>query len=154
MLHKILRIVALILSVAGIFFLGRIIAEGDDEIKAAALAGDTAIVEPMAIVAYIILGLVLLFVLVFVVKNLFTNTSGLKNTLIGVGAFAAVLIISYVISVGPDESFTAGLYKYGDTMATESESKVVGGGLIAFYILIVIAAVSMIFSGVKKTISK
>ncbi|WP_422106180.1 hypothetical protein [Winogradskyella sp.] len=154
MLHKILKIVALILSVAGIIFLGRIIAEGDDEIKAAALAGDTAIVEPMAIVAYIILGLVLLFVVVFVVKNLFTNTSGLKNTLIGVGAFAAVLIISYVISVGPDESFNAGFYKYGDTMASEGESKIVGGGLIAFYILIVIAAVSMIFSGVKKTISK
>ena len=154
MLHKILRIVALILSVAGIIFLGRIIAEGDDEIKAAALAGDTAIVEPMAIVAYIILGLVLLFVVVFVIKNLGTNTSGLKNTLIGVGAFAAVLIISYVISVGPDEGFNASMYKYGDNMATESESKVVGGGLIAFYILIVIAAISMIFSGVKKTISK
>ncbi|WP_299524459.1 hypothetical protein [Winogradskyella sp.] len=154
MLHKILRIVALVISLAGIIFLGRIIAEGDDEIKAAALAGDTAIVDPLAIVAYIILGLVLLFVVVFVVKNLFTNTSGLKNTLIGIGAFAAVLIISYVISVGPDESFAKGLYKYGDTMASESESKVVGGGLIAFYILIVIAAISMIFSGVKKTISK
>ncbi|MCT4630554.1 hypothetical protein [Winogradskyella sp.] len=154
MLHKILKIVALVLSLAGIVSLGRIIAEGDEEIKAAALAGDTAIVEPMAIIAYIILGLVLLFVVVFVVKNLFTNTSGLKNTLIGVGVFAAVLIISYVISNGPDESFASGLYKYGDKMATESESKLVGGGLIAFYILIVIAAISMIFSGVKKTISK
>ncbi|MAB48432.1 MAG: hypothetical protein CMC05_07355 [Flavobacteriaceae bacterium] len=154
MLHKILKIVALLLSVAGIFFLGRIIVEGDDEIKAAALAGDTAIVDPIAIIAYITLGIVLLFVVVFVLKNLFTNTSGLKNTLIGVGAFAAVLIISYVISVGPDESFLKGLYKSGDTLATESESKLVGGGLIAFYVLIVIAAVAMIFSGVKKTLSK
>lgn len=154
MLHKILKIVALVLSLAGVVFLGRIIAEGDEEIKAAALAGDTAIVEPMAIIAYIILGLVLLFVVGFVVKNLFTNTAGLKNTLIGVGAFAVVLIISYVISNGPDESFAKGLYKYGDTMASEGESKLVGGGLIAFYMLIVIAAVSMIYSGVKKTISK
>ena len=154
MLHKILRIVALVLSVAGIIFLGRIIAEGDEEIKAAALAGDTAIVEPMAIIAYITLGLIVLFVAVFVVKNLVTNASGLKNTLIGIGAFAAVLIVAYVISNGPDESFQNGLYKYGDKMASEGESKLVGGGLIAFYFLIIIAAVSMIFSGVKKTISK
>jgi len=149
MLHKILRIVALVLSVAGIIFLGRIIAEGDEEIKAAALAGDTAIVEPMAIVAYIILGLVLLFVVVFVIKNLFTNTSGLKNTLIGVGAFAAILIISYVVSGGDPVQ-----YKLQDGFATDGQSTMVGAGLVAFYILIIAAALAMIFSGVKKVISK
>ena len=149
MLHKILKIVALVLSVLGIVFLGRIIAEGDEEIKAAALAGDTAIVEPMAIIAYIILGLVLLFVVVFVLKNLFTNTSGLKNTLIGIGAFAAVLIISYVVSGGDPIQ-----YKLQDGFATDGQSTMVGAGLVAFYVLIVIAALAMIFSGVKKVISK
>ena len=149
MLHKILKIVAAILSVLGIVFLGRIIAEGDDEIKAAALAGDTAIVDPIAIVAYITLGLVLLFVLVFVIKNLFTNTTGLKNTLIGVGAFAAVLIISYAVSGGDPIQ-----YKMQEGFATESQSQMVGAGLTAFYILIIVAALAMIFSGVKKVISK
>ena len=149
MLHKVLKIVALVLSLAGIVFLGRIIAEGDDEIKAAALAGDTAIVDPIAIVAYIILGLVLLFVVVFVIKNLFTNTSGLKNTLIGIGAFAAVLIISYVVSSGDPMK-----YKLQDGIATDGQSHMVGAGLTAFYILIVVAALAMIFSGVKKVISK
>ncbi|MDY2585921.1 hypothetical protein [Winogradskyella aquimaris] len=149
MLHKILKIVALILSVLGIVFLGRIIAKGDEEIKAAALAGDTAIVDPMAIIAYITLGLVLLFVVVFVLKNLFTNTSGLKNTLIGVGAFAAVLIISYVVSGGDTMK-----YKLQEGIATEGQSHMVGAGLTAFYILIIVAALAMIFSGVKKVISK
>ncbi|MBO3115492.1 hypothetical protein J4050_01965 [Winogradskyella sp. DF17] len=149
MLHKILKIVAAILSVLGIVFLGRIIARGDDEIKAAALAGDTAIVDPIAIVAYITLGLVLLFVVVFVVKNLFTNTAGLKNTLIGVGAFVAVLIISYMLSGGDPMQ-----YKMQDGFATEGQSQLVGAGLTAFYILIIVAAVAMIFSGVKKVISK
>ncbi|REG89006.1 hypothetical protein [Winogradskyella sediminis] len=148
-MHKILKIVAAIISVLGIIFLGRIIAVGDDEIKAAALAGDTAIVDPIAITAYIILGLVLLFVVVFVLKNLFTNTAGLKNTLIGVGAFAAVLIISYVISGGDDMQ-----YKLQDGIATESQSTMVGAGLVAFYILLAVAAITMIFSGVKKVISK
>ncbi|WP_299128195.1 hypothetical protein [uncultured Winogradskyella sp.] len=149
MLHKILKIVALVLSVLGIVFLGRIIAKGDEDIKAAALAGDTAIVEPMAIIAYIILGLVLLFVVVFVLKNLFTNTSGLKNTLIGIGAFAAVLIISY-LSAGGD----AKQYKLQDGFATDAQSQMVGAGLTAFYILIVVAAIAMLFAGVKKLISK
>jgi len=149
MLHKILKIVAAILSLLGIVFLGRIIAEGDDEIKAAALAGDTAIVDPIAIVAYITLGLVLLFVVVFVVKNLFTNTTGLENTLIGVGAFTAVLIVSYMLSGGDTMQ-----YKMQDGFATEGQSQLVGAGLTAFYILIIVAAVAMIFSGVKKVISK
>ena len=149
MLHKILKIVALIISVAGIIFLGMIIAKGDDEIKAAALAGDTAIVDPIAIAAYIILGLVLLFVVVFVIKNLLTNTAGLKNTLIGIGAFAAVLIISYGVSGGDPME-----YKLQDGIATDGQSTMVGAGLVAFYILIVVAALSMIFSGVKKVISK
>ncbi|OZV71072.1 hypothetical protein [Winogradskyella aurantia] len=149
MLHKILKIVAAILSILGIIFLGRIIAEGDDEIKAAALAGDTSIVDPIAIVSYIILGLVILFVVVFVVKNLFTNTAGLKNTLIGVGAFAVVLILSYVVSSGDTMK-----YKLQDGFATEGQSQMVGAGLTAFYILIIVAAVAMIFSGVKKVISK
>ena len=149
MLHKILKIVALLLSVLGIVFLGRIIAEGDDEIKAAALAGDTSIVEPMAFIAYIILGLVLLFVVVFVLKNLFTNTSGLKNTLIGVGAFVVVLIISYVSAGGDTRA-----YKLQEGIATDAQSQMVGAGLTAFYILIIVAAIAMIFSGVKKVISK
>ena len=101
MLHKVLRIVVAVLSVLGIVFLGRIIAEGDDEIKAAALNGDTAIVDPIEYIAYITLILVLLFVFVFMIKNFFTNTSGLKNTLIGIGAFAAVLIISYMVFLLP-----------------------------------------------------
>ena len=146
MLHKILKIVAAVLSLAGIISLIRIIAAGDEAIETGEKAG---LVEPMAWIAYIILGLVLLFVVVFVVKNLFTNTSGLKNTLIGVGAFAAVLIISYVVAGGDTKQ-----YKLQDGFATESQSHMVGAGLTAFYVLILVAALAMIFSGVKKVISK
>ncbi len=148
-LHKILKIVAAIISLLGIVSLVRIISEGDDAIDAAALAGDTAIVEPMAWAAYIMLGLVLAFVIFFVLKNLFTNTGGLKNTLIGVGAFLAVLIIAYLVSGGDTEQ-----YKLQDGVATDAQSTMVGAGLVAFYLLLFIAAASMIFAGVKKIISK
>jgi len=146
MLHKILKIVALFLSLVGIVSLVRIIAAGDEAIESGERAG---LVDPMAYVAYITLGLILVFVLIFVLKNLFTNTAGLKNTLIGVGAFAAVLVVSYVISSGDTMQ-----YRLEDGYATESQSQLVGAGLTAFYILIIIAAATMIFSGVKKLVSK
>jgi hypothetical protein len=145
-LHKILKIVAALIGLAGIIFLVRIVAAGDDAIKTGEKAG---LVDPMAWAAYIILGLTLLFVVVFVLKNLFTNTAGLKNTLIGVGAFAAVLIIAYVLSGGD-----ATQYKLQDGFATDGQSTMVGAGLVAFYILLAVAAGAMIFAGVKKIISK
>ncbi|WP_299112449.1 hypothetical protein [uncultured Winogradskyella sp.] len=148
-MHKLLKIIAAVIGLVGIVSLVRIISKGNDAIEAAAKEGDTAIVEPMAWAAYVMLGLVLVFVIGFVLKNLFTNTAGLKNTLIGVGAFAAVLIISYVTAGGDSM-----IYKLQDGVATSSQSQMVGAGLTAFYILIVVAALAMIFSGVKKIINK
>lgn len=143
-LHKILKIVAAAVGLLGIIFLIRIISVGDEAIK----AGDDGSVDPIAYVAYFILGITLLVVLVFVIKNLLTNTGSLKNTLISIGAFAAVLIISYALSSGSDGN----TYLYNNIPATEGESHMVGAGLIAFYILIIGAAVAMMLSGVKKMI--
>ncbi|MBF8149885.1 hypothetical protein ITJ86_08240 [Winogradskyella sp. F6397] len=145
-MHKIFKIVAALLALFGIISLVRILAAGNEAMETGEKAG---LFEPMAWTAYIILGLVVLFVVVFVLKNLFTNTASLKSTLIGVGAFAAVLIIAYVISGGDITP-----YKNGDEMATAGESHMVGAGLIAFYILLAVAAITMMFSGVKKVISK
>ncbi len=148
-MYKILKIIAAILSLLGIVFLVRIIAKGDGPIKAAALNGDTAIVDPMAIVTYVIFALTVFFVLIFVLKNLFTDTGSLKNTLIGIGSFAVVLVVAYLLSNGSD----AGNYMYNGAPATTMESHLAGAGLIAFYILIVGAAASMIWAGVKKMIT-
>ncbi|MDP5081164.1 MAG: hypothetical protein NWP87_00810, partial [Winogradskyella sp.] len=76
MLHKILKIAAAVISLVGIVSLVRIISKGDDAIDAAALGGDTAIVEPMAWAAYLMLGLTLVLVVGFILKNLLTDTSG------------------------------------------------------------------------------
>jgi len=143
---KISKIAVAILGVLGVIFLVRIISAGDEAIK----SGEEAhLVDPMAYIAYITLGLVLAFVLFFVLKNLFTNAKSLKSTLIGVGAFAAVLIISYAVSGGDPTQ-----YKLQDGFATDGQSHMVGAGLVAFYVLLAVAAISMIYSGVKKVISK
>jgi len=145
-MHRILKIVAAVLSLIGIVSLVRIIAAGDEALKT---GGEDGLFEPMAWIGYITLGITIAFVLFFVLKNLFTNTAGLKNTLIGVGAFLAVLLIAYLVSGGDTMA-----YKNGDDIATAGQSTMVGAGLVAFYILLAVAAVTMILSGVKKITSK
>ncbi|WP_299121989.1 hypothetical protein [uncultured Winogradskyella sp.] len=147
-MHKILKIVAAVLSLIGIVSLVRIIAAGDEAIKT---GGEDGLFEPMAWIGYITLGITVLFVLFFVLKNLFTNTANLKNTLIGVGAFLAVLLIAYLVSGGDPMKYEL---QEDNTFATDGQSTMVGAGLVAFYILLAVAAITMIFSGVKKIISK
>jgi hypothetical protein len=133
-LHKILRIVALILGVAGLVFWAMLVAKGDDVVK--------------AYIGYITLALVLLFVIVFVLKGVFAGN--LKKTLASVGVFAAVVIVSYFISSGSVE----GLPVIDGQPISEAGSKWVSTGLNTFYILAIAAIGSMVLSGVKKITSR
>ncbi len=141
-LHKILKIVAFALAIIGAIFALMIMA-GDEE--AAASMGSN-----MLYVSYIVLFIVIALVLLFVVKGLFAGN--VKKTLMSVGAFVAVIIIAYAISSGTDLNLTPFTDKGLDV--TESTSKNVGAGLIAFYVLAIIAIASMAFSGVKKIFNK
>ncbi|EGV43747.1 hypothetical protein BZARG_1177 [Bizionia argentinensis JUB59] len=148
-LHKILKILAGILGLIGVVFLAMIISEGDEAIKSAAMDGDTSIVDPLAYVAYAIMLIAVVSVVIFVLINLFTNTSTLKNTLISVGVFAAVLVVAYLLTGGDGNS-----YFYNGVPSTPGESHLVGAGLMAFYLLIGAAAIIMLLSGVKKLTNK
>ncbi|SRX52852.1 hypothetical protein [Aequorivita sp. CIP111184] len=136
-LHKILKIVALLLSVAGIIFLAMIIAKGDTAVTA---TGEG--VDGFLYVAYITFAITIVFVLFFVIKGIFEGN--IKNTLISVGAFLLIGVISYVLADG-----NAMELQDGSTISA-SGSKWVGTGLYAFYILAVIAVGAMVFSGIKK----
>ena len=142
-LHKIIKIVVAFLSLAGTIFLAMIVSKGDVAIK----GGDASAVDNMSYVAYIVLILILLFVVFFVVKNLVTHTSSLKSTLMGVGAFVAVLVIAYLLTGGDTTE-----YSYSEGIATDKQSHLVGAGLVAFYVLGTVAILSMLLSGVKKLI--
>ncbi len=146
-LLKIFRIVTVLLSLAGALFLVLIITTGDTAITSAYEAGeDTSLVDNMSYVAYVTLALIVLFVLGFVFKNLFTGGS-LRSTLIGAGSFVAVLVLSYVLSGGDPT-----VYEHSEGVASASTSHYVGAGLVAFYILGVLAISSILFTGVKKLI--
>lgn len=140
--QKIITLVAAIVGVISIVFLGSIIGAGDEAVKAGEASGS---VNTFMYIAYAVLAITLVLVVLFTLKNVFTNTSGLKNTLIGVGAFIVVLVIAYAVSGG--DTMT---YKYNGLVATSGESTMVGAGLVAFYILIVVAAVAMMLGGARK----
>ncbi|WP_339894567.1 hypothetical protein [uncultured Algibacter sp.] len=141
-LHKILKIVAFALAIIGAI-VALIIIAGDED-TALSMSGN------MLLIAYAVLGIVILLVLLFVIKGLFAGD--IKKTLMTVGAFAVVIIISYVISSGSDLN----LQPFNDKGLgiTEAISKNVGAGLNAFYILAVLAIGSMLLGGVKKLFNK
>ena len=140
-LHKILRIVALILSIAGIVSLAMIVSKGDDVVKQTGEGLDGYLY-----IAYITLAIVLFFVIVFVIKGLLAGN--IKKTFIVIGAFLAVLIISYLIADGVETEMRDG------KILSASGSKWVSTGLNVFYILGVLAIGSMVISSVKKIMTR
>ncbi len=141
-LHKILKIVASVLAIIGAIIALMIIA-GDAD-TALSMSGN------MLLIAYAVLGIVILLVLLFVIKGLFSGD--IKKTLMTVGAFVVVIGISYAMSSGTDLDLKPFTDKGKDV--TEGVSRNVGAGLNAFYILAVLAIGSMLIGGVKKIFNK
>ena len=130
-LHKILKLVALLLGVValvmGIWLFS---------------TGNQSLVQPLMYIGYAVFLLTVLFVVIFVLKGLFSGN--IKNTLITVGAFLAVVVVAYLISNGVETPMKDG------EMLSASGSKWVGTGLYTFYFLAIIAIGTMIVTGAKK----
>lgn len=133
-LHKIVKYAAYALAVIGIIF-GIMI-----------MTGNEGMIDNMLFVGYAVLAFILVLVLIYVVKGLFAGN--VKKTLISVGLFVGIILISYAMSSGTDLDLQPFIDKGQDI--TEATSKKVGAGLYAFYIIAIIAVGSMAFSGVKK----
>ena len=140
-LHKIIRIVALVLSLAGIISLAMIINAGDDAVKA---TGEG--VDGFMYVAYITFALVLFFVLIFVLKGL--AAGNIKKTLMSIGVFVAIVALAYGLSSGVETPLQDG------EMLSAGGSRWVGAGLRTFYILVILAIGSMAYGGLRKVMSK
>ncbi len=136
-LHKIIKIVAILLCVVGIIFFGMILSKGDDAVKATGEGVDGYIY-----VAYIVFALILAFVLVFVLKGL--AQGNIKKTLLSIGAFLVVVALAYGLAQGVETPM-----KDGEILSA-SGSRWVGAGLYAFYFLAVVAIGAMLWSGVRK----
>lgn len=137
-LHKISKIVALVLGVAGILLWGMLMIKGDEAVIASAGEG----LDSFLYVAYLTFAILLITVVFFVLKGI--AGGDVKKTLMSVGAFVLIFVISYVMADGV-ETFT----KDGE-LVTAQTSRFIGTGLYAFYIMSVLAVIAMAFSGVKK----
>lgn len=145
-LHKIVKILALVIGIAGVASLIMILNTGDEAIKNDALGGETGAVDPMYNVAVIIFSLVVVTVLFFVVKGIFAGN--IKKTMISIGAFVAVVAVAYGMASGVETELQDG------EMLSANGSRWVGAGLNAFYILAVVAIGAMALGGVKKLTNK
>ena len=98
--QKLLKIIAAVIGVVSIIFLITIISTGDDAIK----AGESSkSVGSYMYVAYFILGVAVVSVIYFTVSNLISNASGLKNTLISIGAFILLFLVCYFVFASGNE---------------------------------------------------
>jgi len=114
----------------------------------AAEAAQSGALNTMFIITYLLLGIAVVVSLVFTLKNLFSNPQGLKKTLFVVGGFLLVVGVSYVLASGTDvdPEFAA--------MTDESTVKNIGMGLNVFFILTIIAILSLVIPSVKNMFSK
>lgn len=143
-MKKILTILLGLVGLLSIVFLAMIISTGDEAVKAGESSGT---VNTFMYVAYLVLFLTLAFVVIFSLKNIFSNSDTLKSTLKGVGAFALLAAIAYF-------GFAKGVetpLKDGE-MLSAGGSQLLGAGLYLFYFLLAIAGGSMLFFGIKKMI--
>lgn len=154
-LQKILTYVVILIGIVAIalwFLMNGNISDlltenGVTDVKDLPLNETMPLVSPLYYLVIAVAVVALVLTLISVINSLMKSSKGLKNILIGVGAFLAVIVIAYVISGGDTKE-----YFYNGIAATDKESHMVGAGLYAFYALIVIAAGTMLFTGIKKLI--
>ena len=87
--------------------------------------------------------------IVLSLKNIASNPAKVKIAGIALLGLLVIIGISYGLSSGQEV-----LNDTGEQMVSESGSKLVGTGLRVFYILIIVALVAMVASGVKKALNK
>jgi len=104
-------------------------------------------VSPLYSLSLVIIAVLLIATLVTVISGLIKNPASLKKVGLGIVAFLVVVGIAYGISEGKEV-----ITRDGDVI-TAGTTKWVEAGIISFYIFSVVAIVSMIAAGVKKSIS-
>ncbi len=93
------------------------------------------------IIAYVLIGLCALTAIVLPLIQAAGNPGSLKKIAISVGGLVVVFIICYVL---------AGDSTYGNKEVTAGAAKRVGAGLIMFYVLLVGAFVTILYTEITK----
>lgn len=131
-LHKVTKIAALIIAILSLVFLALVMANGEGD--------NDSWISGLIYLSYVILLACVAIVLIYVFKNLFSNKETLKRTLITLGLFGAVLLVSYILADGSD------VYNVKkELLVSGGSSKLVSTGLNMTYILGLISVGSLFF---------
>lgn len=143
-MHKIVKILLIVLgAIAAILWF--MLPEREMPV---AQAVDSGAMNGMFIIMYILLGIAVAVSLLFTLKHLFSDADSLKKTLFVLIGFALVVAIAYVLSDGSDGTVEEMASR--GVATTESTVKNIGAGLNMFFILVIIAVISMAWGGIKK----
>ena len=142
----IIKVLSGILGLSGAICLFVIMGSGDEVIKENASQGDFSLVSPLILIAQITFILTVAATLIFSLRALFGNTEKLKKALIFIGIFMFIIGVAYISSNGVETPLKDGKF------LSESGSRWVETGIRTFYILSIIAVLSMVLSSVKRLI--
>ncbi|MCM4152854.1 hypothetical protein DHD05_14760 [Arenibacter sp. N53] len=147
-MHKIVKIILVVLGVIGAILWFQL---PSSDVPATEAINNGSM-NFMFIITYLLLGIAIAASVLFGLMNLLTSKGALKKTLFGVGGLLVVVVIAYALANGTDVNLDEMAKKGVPT--TESTVKTIGMGLNVFFILTIIAVGAMLWSGVKKMISK
>jgi hypothetical protein len=144
-MHKIVKIALVVIGLIGAVLWFML---PESEMPAADAANNGAL-NAMFWITYILLGIAIVFSLVFALKNLFSSPQSLKKSLFVIVGFLLVVGIAYVLADGTDVS----IQEMADRGITTSESTIkrIGAGINMFFILTIIAVGAMIWGGIRKS---
>lgn len=105
---------------------------------------DSPLIEIGLYLAYALIAIAAISSIVFPMIQTFGDLKKAKNGLIGLGILVAVLVISYVLSPAETGPF------YDKMNISPNTSKLIGGGLLATYIIFAGVIVSILYAEVAK----
>ncbi|MCX6232515.1 MAG: hypothetical protein NTZ33_13340 [Bacteroidetes bacterium] len=98
------------------------------------------------ITMYVLLTIAVISLLFFLFKFLFFSFRKSKTTVIGIIAIVALFIISFFLSSSTD----IGLTLFEKTSTNPDFSRIIGSGLIFAYLMILIVAISLIYTMIQQ----
>ena len=112
-------------------------------------AAQNALINPAIGLSYIALLIGAVLSIGFAFFQIATHPKQAKGALIGIGGLVVVFVLGYAIATS---EVTPEMIEMSSTEVTESTSKMVGAGLMTFYILTIGAILAVVLSSVLKMI--
>ncbi len=98
---------------------------------------------------YVLLGICVLAILIFSVARIVTHPGAAKAALIGIAGLVALYGISYIFSTGEDVNTV-----FKGMEVSEGTSRLVGTGLVTFYLLMGITILTILYVEVIRLFKK